>query len=235
MRGTARGAKRGAAVLLTAMAMTVAGEQSAAAASKEKTPVFDWQTGSAITGAFSQMERSASGIATTMRTQADAGHAYTLWYAIFNAPSACSGGMCGEDDIFDGEPGDPFNRAQVSAARISVVWAGAGDVANAAGRLKLDGALEEGDVPDGGNQVVIGLASDGSVVPQGLTSAAVTGLEDAMAAEVHLVVLDHGPAFEDPDDLEGQLTEFGHPVFNPSGCNFPGHVCVDAQFALHRP
>lgn len=229
-------AKRGAAVLLAAiMVMTVAGQQGAGAAPKEKVPVFDWDTQSEITGAFSQLERSASGITTKVRTRAEGGHAYTLWYVIFNDPSACSGGMCGEDDIFDGEQGDPFNRQQIIDARISVVWSGAGAVANPAGRLKLDGGLEEGEVPGGDNQVVIGLGSDGAVVPQGMTSAVVTGLEDAMGAEVHLVVLDHGAAFEDPDDLEEQLTEFGHPVFNPGSCNFADNKCLDAQFAVHKP
>ena len=61
-----------------------------------------------------------------------------------------------------------------------MVWAGAGAVANPAGRLKLDGFLGRGEVPDGPGQVVIGRGEDGALVPLGV----VTGLEDLHGAVI---------------------------------------------------
>ena len=58
-----------------------------------------------------------------------------------------------------------FNAAQIAATRVSVVWAGAGAVANPAGRLKLDGALGTGEVPPGPGEVAIGRDEDGALVP----------------------------------------------------------------------
>jgi hypothetical protein len=81
-----------------------------------------------VAGAFSMLERADRGIATKVRTRARAGNAHTLWYVIFNAPENCSGGACGDDDIFI-DPSDHsagFNAAQIAATRASVVWGSAG-------------------------------------------------------------------------------------------------------------
>lgn len=51
-------------------------------------------------------------------------------------------------------------------------------------------------------------------------------LEDAAAAEVHIVLQSHGQAHEDPALLEEQLTTFG------GACN---PECTDSQLALHLP
>ena len=98
---------------------------------------------------------------------------------------------------------------------------GDGAAGNPAGRVVLDGGLAEGEVPTGAAQVVIGHPDDGALVP-----GPVTGLEDAPAAEVHVVLQDHGPAHEDPTLLASQLSGF------QAACN-PG--CVDVQFAVHLP
>jgi hypothetical protein len=95
-------------------------------------------------------------------------------------------------------------------------------VANPAGRLKLDGALGTGEVPDGPNQVAIGRAEDGALVPLGV----VTGLEDPHGAAIIVVLQDHGAAHEDPDALERQLTSF------QGACN---PECEDVQIAAHVP
>lgn len=196
----------------------------AGAAPKDKVPMHDFATGEPVTGAFSMLERAEDSIATKIRTGDIGGNAYTAWYVIFNAPAECSDGVCGEDDIFNepGNPGAGFNADQIEAARISVVFGNAGAVANAAGRLQLDGGLAEGEVPAGPNQVVIGRSEDGALVPLGV----VTGLEDAVEAELHIVLLDHGAAHEDPAKLEMQLTRFN------GACN---PDCRDAQFAVHLP
>jgi hypothetical protein len=192
--------------------------QAAFAGSKEKQPIIDFATEQEVTGSFSMLDRQSDGVATRIRTQVTGGNAYTAWYVIFNNPDACSDD-CGEDDIFNAD--GSFNVETINAAEISVVWAKTGGVANPAGRLALDGGLGVGEVPNGGPgvKVVIGLLSDGALVP-----GPVTGLVDT-AAEIHLVIQDHGPAHSDPGLLELQTTSF------MGACN---PDCVDVQFAVHK-
>ena len=80
--------------------------------------VLDAATREPVTGAFSMLGRADQGITSKVRTRARLGHAHTLWYAIFNAPQNCSGGLCEDDDIFN-DPSDHsagFN-AQIAATR----------------------------------------------------------------------------------------------------------------------
>lgn len=157
-----------AGVIILAAAGLLAASQAASAAPKDKVRVLDQASREPVTGAFSMLERSDRGIETRLRTRARPGHAHSLWYVIFNSPENCSDGACGDDDIFI-DPSDHsvgFNAAQIAATRVSSVWASAGAVANPAGRLKLDGALRVGEVPDGPGQLVIGRAEDGALVPR---------------------------------------------------------------------
>lgn len=207
-----------AAILLVAVAA-----QPSYAAPPDRQTMHDFVTGDAITGTFSMLDRGDEAVASRIRTTATPGHAVTLWYVIFNAPGNCSDGACGADDLFlDPAAGGAggFNDAQIDAARISVVYGGDGGVVNAAGRLALDGGLAEGEVPTGAGQAVIG--AEGALVPL----SPVTGLEDAQAAEVHIVLQDHGLAHDDPDVLASQLSSFN------GGCN---PTCLDIQFAVHLP
>jgi hypothetical protein len=192
--------------------------QVALAGTKEKQPVVDMTTEQPIAGAFAQLDRSADGVASKIRTRVAAGHAFTVWYVIFNEPAECSDGECGEDDIFIEE--GVLNVDQIEAARISVVWGSSGGVANPAGRISLDGGLAVGEVPGGAGQVLIGKASDGALVPVGV----VTGLEDP-SAEIHLVVQDHGAAQSDPELLAQQTSSF------QGACN---PDCVDVQFTVFK-
>lgn len=208
--------------LLTVLALfLLALPQAAFAGSKEKQPIIAFATEQEVTGSFSMLDRQSDGVATKIRTQVTGGNAYTAWYVIFNNPDECSAD-CGEDDIFiNGDPMQGFNFDGINDARISVVWAKTGGVANPAGRLALDGGLGVGEVPNGGPgfKVVIGLPADGALVP-----GPVTGLETT-AAEIHLVIQDHGPAHSDPALLELQTTSF------MGACN---PDCVDIQFAVHK-
>jgi hypothetical protein len=218
MKGT-----RASVIGLVAVGL-IAWSQAASAAPKDKVDVLDETTREPVTGAFSMLDRADEGITTKVRTRARPGHAHTLWYVIFNAPQNCSDGVCGDDDVFI-DPNDHsagFNAAQIAATRASVVWGNAGAVANPAGRLKLDGALGRGEVPDGPNQVVIGRGEDGALVPLGV----VTGLEDPHGAAIIVVLQDHGAAHADSELLERQLTSF------QGACN---PACEDAQIAVHVP
>lgn len=208
------------AVLLALLLVAVT-VPAATATPPDRQPLHDFATGEMITGTFSMLDRSDDAVASRIRTAATPGHVITIWYVIFNAPEFCSDGACGEDDLF---AGGGLNSEQIEAARISVVYGGDGGVVNPGGRVALDGGLAEGVVPAGPNQVVIGLDADGALVPQAVTGAVVTGLEDAAGAEIHVVLQDHGVAHSDPALLQSQLTGF-RTACNPD--------CVDVQFALH--
>ena len=213
-----------AGVIGVAAGALIAASQAASAAPKDRVGVLDESTREPVTGAFSMLNRADAGITTRVRTRARPGHAHTLWYVIFNAPENCSDGACGDDDIFI-DPTDHsagFNAAQIAATHASVVWGNAGAVANPAGRLKLDGALGTGEVPDGPKQVVIGRGEDGALVPLGVT----TGLEDPDRAAIIVVLQDHGAAHDDPELLKRQLTSF------QGACN---PACEDTQLAVHVP
>lgn len=197
---------------------------AADAAPQDKVDLIDASSGEPVTGGFSMLDRAEDGIATKIRTRDVGGHAYTLWYAIFNAPQHCSGGVCGEDDVFAFDPGNPdfpFNRPQIEATRLSVLWAKAGAVANPAGRLSLEGGLSVGEIPDGPGQVVIGRSEDGALVALGVAA----GLEDPNGAEIHVILQDHGTAHTDERLME-QLTSF-RGACNPD--------CSEPQFGVHQP
>lgn len=220
-RGRASRPIRVPVALLALLLVLAVVPQVAIAGTPDKQPLHDFVTGEPITGTFSMLERSDDAVASRIRTAATPGHAVTIWYVIFNAREHCNGGACGEDDIFiNGDPTQGFNATQIEAARISVVYGGDGDVVNPGGRVALDGGLAEGEVPTGSFPVVIGDPDDGAPVP-----SPVTGVEDAMTAEIHIVLQDHGLAQEDPELLEVQLTGFN------TACN---PDCVDVQFAVHK-
>ena len=227
-RSTARALAAAAAPVAALALSSLAGPAGAEPGRhKEIVPVHSFADGTQITGAFSTLTRTDDAIATTVRTRDQAGHAYTTWYVIFNDPTQCNTTGCGADDLFvNGDMTQGFNAAGIAAARISVVWGNAGGVANPGGRVNLSGGIAEGAVPAGPNTVVIGLDEDGALAPEAATGAVVTGLEDARAAEVHVIVQTHGAAHDDPALLEVQLSQF-QGACNPS--------CQDVQFAIHLP
>jgi len=217
-----RTAGTGALVAALIAGGLVLGTQAGGTGPPERVPLLEEATGEPV--ASSKLHRGDDGIRTKVRTHGRAGHPHTLWYVIFNAPQRCSGGVCGQDDIFV-DPDDHaagFNGAQIAATRASVVWAGDGAVADRRGRLKLKGALAVGEVPDGQGQVAIGRGEDGALVPLGV----VTGLEDSHRAVIVVVLQDHGTAHDDPELLNRQLTSF------EGACN---PTCEDVQFAVHVP
>ncbi|MBI4201762.1 MAG: hypothetical protein HY532_01425 [Chloroflexi bacterium] len=146
------------------------------------------------------------------------GAAYTYWWVVFNNPQNCSAPGCGEDDLFN-EDGT-LNVAQINAVGISVLG-GNGEIANRGGRATFTGTLMEGDA--GELDVVIG--------PGGIFDFPWL-LEDALTAEIHIVVRNHGPALSGAA-LEGQLTTFaGNCIgLDPDGT----FMCADEQFAVHMP
>lgn len=207
---------------LTLTSLIIVGSSSTVhAAPKDRQTLYRFADGTPVVGAHSSLERTDDGVSSQVRTDAARGEAYTAWFVIFNSPQNCSAGACGPDDLFNAD--GTFNTAQIGAARIAVVWAkGAGAVANPAGRVKLDGALGVGEVLTGQNQIAIGRNEDGALFPVGVTSV----LEDAWAAEIHIVIQTHGQAHSNPSLRNQQLTSFR------GACN---PQCTDLQFAVHLP
>jgi len=143
------------------------------------------------------------------------GNAYTVWWVVFNNPTACSDGACGEDDIFvDGDPANGLNMAGVAAAEIAVGNA-TGNVAKADGTAEFGARLKRNDGAASGHQILFpaGLSGDSVLTASGND------------AEVHIVIQRHGQA-RGGQQLSNQLS------LVETGCT---PLCADVQFAVHLP
>lgn len=205
------------ALLLTATAV--------AAAQRDNAKLLWFEDETSAGGQSSLIRDGASGTVSAhiKTTHLERGHAHTYWWVVFNDPSQCSGGECGLDDIFiDGDPTAGLNVSQINAVGIGVLG-GNGEVANRGGRATFTGTLFEGSSL--GHDVVIGpggLFDVGSLLQEG----------NAMTAEIHIVLRDHGPALTG-EALANQLNTFtGNCIgFDPNGT----YVCLEPQFAVHLP
>lgn len=160
---------RTAAALAAATVLTALPAQAGAARSTTR-PVFMFPSSTTTTltqvaGASSTLVRTDSGVTLTLHTsELQPGDAVTVWWVVFNNPSACDAGHFG---LHCG-PGD-LGRPQTGA---SVLYA-AGHVMGADGVGDFGGHLSVGD-------------TSGALFGPGLTNPA--------GADIHLVVHDHGPA-----------------------------------------
>ena len=164
------------------------------------------------TGGQSTLTRTEDMVHVTVEARLRAGNAYTLWWVVFNDPSACSAPGCGEDDIFN-EDGS-LNEAGIRAAGIAIGHA-TGNLARADRTTEFGGRLMRNDA-SGAHQIVF---------PAGLGSENVLMTASGLDVEVHVVVQNHGKARKGLRLLR-QLTRF------QKGCN-PN--CKDVQFAVHQP
>lgn len=184
------------------------------AASRSTANVYSFADVGTPIGA-SSLVRNRNGVTATLRTtELLAGHAYTLWWVVFNEPSACA-----PDDGDEEIEGVDCSAADLGkpAVKADVLFA-TGHVVGGSGKGNFAARLNEGD-------------TDGSLFPP--PSA---GLIDAAQAEIHLVVRSHGPAI--PGEVNEQIRSFG------GGCTafldppaVPGEEgeCADVQFAVHAP
>ena len=208
---------------IVALLFTAAG---VSAAPRDVSKLFRFEDGRPAGGLSALVRDGAAGTisAHIKATHLNRGHAYTYWWVVFNDPSQCLGGVCGEGDIFL-EPGNPaagFNIEQINAVGISVLG-GNGEIANNGGRATFTGTLfEESSV---GHDVVIG---PGGLVPAGSLLAE----GNTMSAEIHILLRDHGPALTGAA-LAAQLSTFGANCIgmDPDGT----YECVEPQFAVHEP
>lgn len=158
-----------AAVVAAATVIAAVPAQAGAATSSTRAvflfPSSTTTTLTQVAGASSTVVRNAGGATLTLRTsELLAGDAVTVWWVVFNNPSACTSGHFG---LHCG-PGD-LGRPQTGA---SVLYA-AGHVIGSSGVGDFGGRLRVGD-------------TSGALFGPGLTNPA--------GADIHLVVHDHGPA-----------------------------------------
>lgn len=158
--------------------------------------IFDeFQTGSGISG-DATLTRSKDGLWLTIDAEnLVAGHAHTVWWVIFDNPRGCS------DD--DGDEGCGLGDLGRRSAQVTLVN-GNGFVADGAGTSAgFETHLARHDV--GGRQLLLGDPS---------------GVDNPLLAEVHVIILSHGEAEEDPADLALQTSTVD------GFCNLPGG-CLD--------
>jgi hypothetical protein len=150
----------------------------------------------------STLTRTDSGIALVLHaTGLQAGHTVTIWWMVFNHAQACISGADTPDD-----PDDPrCGMADVENPRagLSVLYA-AGNIVDEDGEADFGAHLQEGD-------------TDAAIMGSEL------GLLDAAAADVHLVVRDHGPV--DPRHVVDQIHTFN---------DFCNPTCTDLQMSVHE-
>jgi hypothetical protein len=101
------------AIFLFALVFGVIGIASADDNLISTAEAMDFMSG-AYTGGASVLTRSRDSIKMTFdATGLEPGAVYTAWWAIFNKPDQCSGGMCGPDDL----------SMNAEATQASLLWA----------------------------------------------------------------------------------------------------------------
>jgi len=125
--------------------------------------------------------------------------AVTIWLVIINDPGACPGEPCMEEDIFGSLPDNP--------TKATVCYL-TGQSVQANGRATFAGRFGEGT-----NYACFFPDADPAY-----------GLMDPDAAEVHVVLQEHGYALKSGSGLEEQVSYF------EANCT---PACTDSQFTVH--
>ncbi len=146
------------------------------------------------------------------------GYAYTIWWVIWNNPEFCGNpNQCMEPDF-----------GNADAVQVEVMYA-AGHVIGNTGKGNFGGSLNEND-DSGSINDLFGLPGYG-------------GLLDARAAEVHLVLRNHGPSI--PGQVNEQINSYLGGCTSCSLCDifFPDFTenpdeegeCADTMFGIFAP
>jgi hypothetical protein len=217
-------------ILPTLMALTVAVAAAvslpAASAQRDRPPqrashdVFWIWPGGAVTGT-STLTRTDTGISAVLHTsELSPGHAMTLWFIVFNNPSACASSPCSIEDLL-------LNPAVQGDFLIA-----AGNIVGGTGQAVFGGALQMGD-SRGSGWIEIG-NPDRAV-----------GLLDPRHAEIHLAVHSHGPALSG-EELKAQISSYlgGCQTFlgnqygiaqGPQDVPMAPHECSTIQASVYQP
>lgn len=189
------------------------------AASKDSSPVFDFQDHGGVfvmnpqNRGTSDLVRTIDGVSMNIDTTDLPVGAYTVWWVIFNDPSLCSDGACGENDVLP-PPG-------TAGVGVSPVWATGGVVGpDRMGHFSASLGVGKDAIP---GQVLWG-----------------DGLTDPMGAEIHMIVRYHGPVmWSDATTLRQQLYNFeGFCTPRSSfdiGTDLDAFDCFEPQATMHLP
>jgi|GEM_PF-1513019 len=185
-----------AAPLLAALAFAPMTASAGGSPAVTTSAVHDFPDGPTKAGASSTLVRNDAGVTGTfLAPNLNPGDTYTFWWVIFNHPENCSDGVCGLDDAAP-FPGNP-------AVGVSLVIGG-GQVIGNSGDGYFGSHLAPGDV-------------SGALFGPGLL--------DPIAAEIHIVLRNHGQVI--PELLDDQLGSFG------GGCEV--NSCSNEISATHLP
>jgi len=180
------------------------------------------KSGTEVSGSFSTLVRTSDGVTASIATSALLpGHAYSVWWVVFNNPSLCNQDGCGVDDV-----GAALGSGTNPAA-IGVLRAG-GAATGADGKLSVGASLQEGFA--GGCQTSVPFA--------GLC----TVLVDSTKAEIHIVLHDHGPVIagmlnEQVGTFEGGCKNFidGQNGMERVPYGLGSYECFSPQASPHTP
>ena len=185
------------------------------AAGNDTTPVIDFQDHGGVfvmnpkERGTSELVRTVDGISMNIDTTDLPGGAYSVWWVIFNDPSKCTDGACGENDVLP-PPG-------TLEAAVSPLWATGGIVGpDRMGHFSAS--------------LGVGLESAQGPVFWG------DGLTNPMGAEVHIIVRYHGPAvWTDPTTLFDQMYLFEGSCTAESsfGMGTGAFDCYEPQMTMH--
>jgi hypothetical protein len=177
--------------------------------------------GTEVTGAYSTLQRSHNGVTAGLHTSGlIPGHAYTVWWVVFNNPELCDAGCDGND----------VGAALMSGSNpigIGILYAG-GHVIGADGKFSFGAHLAEGST--------VGCQTMPPFV------GVCTALVDSSTAEIHLVLHDHGPPI--PGEVQEQISSFhggcDDYIFGPTGAVFlhyglGAYDCFSPQASPHMP
>jgi len=182
------------------------------------------EVGSEVAGSSAEIWRhEEDGIEIKVTTSGlHGGHAYTVWLVVFNHPEACSGGeglqgtRCGRSDVLD-----PATRASLMSGR--------GGKFVGESETSFAGIRPTNPSPCTSPIVLDSRCFD---VPFG------PGLEDALGAEIHVFLRDHGhPQFLLTNDQRMMfnggcqpVTSEGPPIYGDGGWGRPGsYPCSNPQ------
>ena len=177
---------------------------------KSSTDIFNAVTGDVI--GTSTLHRNSKGMTVNFKTEGlMPGHAYTLWWVIWNKPENCIvPGACSEADF-----------ANALNVEVQLLYA-TGHVAGNNGKGNFSAHINENN-DNGSIHELFGLPNFG-------------GLQNAQTAEVHAVLRSHGPKI--PGQVSSQIGSYegGCTVFLPAFTEIPDEVgeCGDIISALHR-
>jgi len=191
-----------AALVLAAVTATITATAASAAPATQSTHPVVWTWDPTTPIGTSTLVRTDAGLSATIQSSGiPAGQAVTLWFIVFNNPSACAGDPCSIVDLI-------FNPAAEGDFLV-----GGGRVTGGT-QTSLGGGLQVGDTSGSG------------FIEIGMPGRAI-GLTNPRGAEVHLALHSHGPAVAG-ETLRDQISSFtgGCRVFLGNG-GFAGSGIAD--------